>query len=288
MESDDMVSQDQALFGDWHVVARASDVRHDRPFRIRLLQQDIDLWREAGNKVVGRATENRHPVSSEERYGLVWVCLGNPRRKPIQFPEFGDERYQRVLCGPYGVRASGPRIIENFLDGAHLPFVHTGILGQEPFVEVLDYDVAPGPDGDGPFTENCMFWQPKPTVVAASASHVRYTYRVLRPFSAVLTKVPEAGGHGLSIFITVQPVEPEYSVVWILYAVMDHAKSDVELRARQELVFMQDKPILENQRPILLPLDPTAELSVRCDRLSLAYRRYLKEQGLRFGVSRTE
>ena len=37
--------------------------------------------------------------------------------------------------------------------------------------------------------------------------------------------------------------------------------------------------------PLLrLPLAPDAELAVRCDRLSVAYRRYLTDRGLRFGV----
>ncbi|MSQ71686.1 MAG: aromatic ring-hydroxylating dioxygenase subunit alpha [Betaproteobacteria bacterium] len=291
---------DPALHGDWHLAARADAVRHGESLKIRLLQQDIDISRNAAGKLLAvpaqatqasaPAAENGQPASATERYGLVWVCLGEPAQDVLAFPEFDDPRYQKVVCGPYGVRASGPRIVENFLDMAHLPFVHAGILGDESYSEVLEYNAEAGVQGEGPVSANCLFWQPKPTAVAEGASDVRYTFRVLRPFSAVLTKVlsnvsEASGGHGLSILLSVQPVEPAFSIVWILYAVTDHAKSDAALRARQELVFMQDKPILENQLPALLPLAPQAELSVRSDRLSLAYRRYLREQGLRFGVT---
>ena len=37
------------------------------------------------------------------------------------------------------------------------------------------------------------------------------------------------------------------------------------LRWFQQLIFGQDKPILENQIPKRLPLDPRAEIPARCD-----------------------
>jgi phenylpropionate dioxygenase-like ring-hydroxylating dioxygenase large terminal subunit len=46
------------------------------------------------------------------------------RRPPIS--AIRDPHYQCVLCGPYGIGTSAPRIIENFLDMAHFPFIHPG------------------------------------------------------------------------------------------------------------------------------------------------------------------
>jgi phenylpropionate dioxygenase-like ring-hydroxylating dioxygenase large terminal subunit len=56
------------------------------------------------------------------------------------------------------------------------------------------------------------------------------------------------------------------------------------MRAFQDTIFLQDKPILESQHPARLPLTPGAEVSVLCDRMSLAYRSYLKQQDLQYGV----
>jgi phenylpropionate dioxygenase-like ring-hydroxylating dioxygenase large terminal subunit len=56
------------------------------------------------------------------------------------------------------------------------------------------------------------------------------------------------------------------------------------LRRFQNTIFLQDQPILESQRPQRLPLLPGAEVSVACDKLSLAYRSYLKRLLLRYGV----
>jgi hypothetical protein len=47
---------------------------------------------------------------------------------------------------------------------------------------------------------------------------------------------------------------------------------------------MQDKIVLENQRPLLLPLQPGRESPTRADLSSVLYRRWLKDKQLSFGV----
>jgi hypothetical protein len=54
--------------------------------------------------------------------------------------------------------------------------------------------------------------------------------------------------------------------------------------AFQDTIFLQDKPILESQRPRLLPLQAGAESHVAVDKASVAYRRFLQQQGITFGV----
>ena len=51
------------------------------------------------------------------------------------------------MSGPYPVKASGPRVVENFLDVGHFPFVHEGILGDRKRPEIADYETSTGPDG---------------------------------------------------------------------------------------------------------------------------------------------
>jgi adenine deaminase len=50
-----------------------------------------------------------------------------------------------------------------------------------------------------------------------------------------------------------------------------------------EIVF-QDIPIIESQRPELLPIDLQADVHVKPDAISIAYRRWLKELGLSTGT----
>jgi hypothetical protein len=47
----------------------------------------------------------------------------------------------------------------------------------------------------------------------------------------------------------------------------------------------QDQPIVESQRPELLPLDLQAGLRLRCARTAIAYRRWLRELSIDFGTA---
>ena len=225
-----------------------------------------------------------------ERYGMIWACLGRPTGDVLPFPEYHDPNLRTVLCGPYPVETSGPRIVENFLDMAHFPFVHGGILGEEPKNEVRDYRVSPFDDGTGAGTggviaTGCFFWQPQTNSLAHGGSEVEYSYRVTRPLTAILTKVPEAqDGFHEAISLHIQPIDEERSVAWIILALTNFVQTEAELRGFQDTIFLQDLPIVENQVPKRLPLRPGAEASLSADALSVAYRRYLRECGLRFGT----
>jgi len=223
-----------------------------------------------------------------ERYGLVWVCIGTPAADVLPFPEHGDARLNKVICGPYEIATSGPRIVENFLDMAHFPFVHAGILGTPGQAAVRDYRVEPWEDGAGGHglqASACFFWQPQTNSLAHGGSEVEYTYRVVRPLTAILTKVPQAQeGFREAISLHVQPLAEESSRVWIILALTNFAQSDGELRAFQDRIFLQDQPIIENQVPRRLPLSAGAELSMLCDRMSVAYRNYLRHLGMTYGV----
>ncbi len=225
-----------------------------------------------------------------EAYGLIWACIGTPPAAPPPFPEYADAHLRKVVCGPYRLAAAGPRIVENFLDMAHFGTVHNSILGTAAQMQVRPYNVQPYDDGSGHvglLATQCMAWQPQPNSVAQSGSEVEYTYRVVRPLTAILTKLPQAQqGFVEAIALIVQPLAEELSQVWIVLAVSNFEQPDTELREFQDRIFQQDISILENQLPKRLPLQPRAEVSIACDRSSLAYRDYLRRIGLRYGVIR--
>jgi phenylpropionate dioxygenase-like ring-hydroxylating dioxygenase large terminal subunit len=225
---------------------------------------------------------------AEEHYGLVWACVGEPKLGVLPFPEYANPQLRKVLCGPYIVSTSGPRIVENFLDMAHFPFVHTGILGEEPRTAVRDYEVGPFAEtgsAPGVIATQCFFWQPRTNSLSHGGTEVEYTYRVVRPLTAILTKIPEGqGGFHEAISLHIQPVAEEESAVWIVLAMTNFVQPEQELRDFQDRIFLQDKPIVENQVPKRLPIARRAEIPIRSDRMSLAYRAYLRECGLRYGI----
>ena len=317
----------------WHPVALISDV-NDAPVGVRLLGEDLVLWRDASGAAqafidrcphrgarfsLGRVNEGhlecpyhgwqfsstgqctkvpavpgftpppQHCVKSfgvQEAYGLIWVQL---EAADVPLPVFaaeGDTRLRKVNCGPYDVQASAPRIIENFLDMSHFGFVHEGWLGSRDATEMAPYNVEV--TATGVQATNCKAVQPISNLHSTKPAEVHYTYEVTAPYTALLTKIPEEGttkdGWREAISLFICPVTPTTSRVWFRLAVADFESTDAQLQAFQHTIFTQDQPVLESQLPKELPLDPRAELHAAADRLSSAYRRYLKSSGVTFGV----
>ena len=218
---------------------------------------------------------------ARERYGLVWVSLGQPAHDVPPFPEWADPTFRKILCGPYQIKAGGPRIIENFLDVGHFPFVHENILGvrERPEIEEYEADIGPG----GVIARGVRVYQPDPYGTGRGDT-VSYTYRAFRPLTAYFMK--ESAEAGFSIFLMVTPHETLESSAWMWMAMnYGHETPEQELIDYQDEIFSQDRPIVQSQRPELLPLDLQAELHLRSDRTAIAYRKWLNELGLTFGTA---
>lgn len=219
--------------------------------------------------------------AAREAYGLVWACLSEEAGELPDFPEWGDPSLRTFTMGPYEMDAGGPRIIENFLDLAHLAIVHEGILGVESRAEIGRYQVETRPDGI--FATGISIWQPDPDGSGQPAP-AEYTYQVIRPLAARLTK--RAGSSVFTMMILATPIDPVHTRAWIVFSMQGAEGTPSEqLVDWTHRVFLQDRPVVQSQRPELLPLDLQAELHLNCDRTSIAYRQWLKQLGVEFGTS---
>lgn len=224
---------------------------------------------------------------AREACGLVWVRLAPGASVLPVFAAESDAQLRKLLCGPYDVATSAPRIVENFLDMAHFGFVHEGWLGARNATAVDAGTVSRTPTGL--LATQCRAWQPQSSPQATGPAQVEYTYEVTAPYTAVLTKVPDAAavarvGYRESIALFINPLAPEASRVWFRLAAADFDSPDERLRTFQHTIFTQDQPVLESQQPRRLPLDLRAELHTAADKSSSLYRRFLRESGITFGV----
>lgn len=269
---------------DWYAVADIFCLR-DGPRRTRLLETDITVTGPAEDATVTDDQGNRYPV--QLKFDHVWTTLGDAPRPLFDIPEGDEEGRRRVPCGVVRVHCSPLRAVENFLDIAHFPFVHTDILGSEPHTEVSPYKVAIREESDEVWATQVKFFQPQAAKSAGDGIVTDYDYRVPAPTVAVLYKTcppkPEAQD---VIAIFVQPVSETVSDVWPWMALYDDASTFSEMAQFQHEIFVQDRSILENQRPVKLPLDPKMEIPTRADMTSVAYRRWLKKRGAFYGALR--
>lgn len=179
---------DAAALDQWYAIETSADLGAT-PVRTRLLGQDIELCRnDLGDPVICEAHDGgRGPaLPFRERYGCVWTTLGNPARELFDIPEADEIDRRFVPCGWVTMRASGLRVVENFLDMAHFPFVHKDILGAEDHAEVPGYASEIRRDVDEVWASNCSFFQPRIAATESEGAFVRLTYRVPTPFVVML------------------------------------------------------------------------------------------------------
>ncbi|MBO9134956.1 aromatic ring-hydroxylating dioxygenase subunit alpha [Rhizobium sp. B230/85] len=274
---------DQAALDQWYPL----DTETEIPFgssSSRLLGSDLVVTRETDGSIAVTAEEGALQII--KRFGLVWTTLGQPAGGLFALPEADEEDRRVVNCGSVMVRASGLRIVENFLDMAHFPFVHTDILGAEPHTEVMHYNAEIRRDVDEVWATNCQFFQPQAALSATGGIMTDYIYRVMTPFATLLYKTcPNAANRWDVICLFVQPLDPGRCRAHPVMFLIDNVSTTTELVHFQQLIFLQDRIILENQRPVLLPMEARSEIPTRADASSIAYRRWLKEKGITYGTS---
>jgi phenylpropionate dioxygenase-like ring-hydroxylating dioxygenase large terminal subunit len=279
------MTDDRVALDDWYPVADAVPAS---ACTTRLLGHPVKVAFAGGR---ARVTELRpdgrelRQLPVTERFGLLWTTLGAPVKDVYDFAEAHEPDRRYVRCGWVTLRTSAPRIVENFLDMAHFPFVHTGVLGSEPWTEVPRYEAEIRRDVDEVWATNCTFFQPRVAATESDGAYAALTYRVPSPFQVMLYRVcPTALDRLDAILLAVHPVDEHLCRAQpVEYLVDDHSAAS-DLLSFEQVIFLQDRFIVENQRPLSLPLVPGSEIPVGADAASMAYRRWLREKHLTFGV----
>jgi vanillate O-demethylase monooxygenase subunit len=219
---------------------------------------------------------------AEERYGLVWVCLDEPKFPIPDYPYWGDPGFDSRYASQWIWKAAAGRVIENFVDISHFPFVHSTTLGNRSYPVTQEHTITQNEDG---FTIDVNVTRP---TVPDQTYHL--TARIYMPFTVLYFRDPPAGrgqsrvrvnGRTLRvIFFTCSPLSMTETKLFELtsqnYA-LDTANDEAdEYSGYSVQVFEEDRRIVEAQRPEELPFDLTEELHIKGPDISgIEYRRWM-------------
>jgi len=221
-----------------------------------------------------------------EQYGLIWVALEEPFYPLPDIPELTDSSWKVVQTGPFEWKSDASRQVENFTDFGHFPWVHPGLLGDPERPQVPDYKVTI----DGPVLRYAIV---RPEAqnsdefpVFANEQVVkpdrRSNYKLHLPYTIVL-HLGWGGDKGMVYFFVSQPISPNrcrgYCIIGRNY---DLEEPDTVLQEFEQVIFDQDKRIVESQRPEQVPFDFTEELHLKFDAVAMNYRRAMKAEGLAY------
>jgi phenylpropionate dioxygenase-like ring-hydroxylating dioxygenase large terminal subunit len=240
-----------------------------------------------GRPIPKKARVDVYPA--QEKYHFVWVFLGDlPEDERPPLPDW-DEHFNSDMAfihGEFLWNANYERVLENGVDIAHTPWVHGGAFGNREQPQVEEYEPV--------ITE----WSAEATVTLNPPSkNITGLKKVLRPllpgimeakdvvtstawFMPNLIRLHVRLPFGdMIIYDTNIPIDEETTLTkWIAFRSFFKGKwADGDTRRRTLEIFVQDKAVVEGQRPELLPHDISGELHMRSDAMSIAYRRRRQE-----------
>ena len=238
-------------------------------------------------RIPKKARVDTYPV--EERYGWIWVFLGDlpeNERPPIPvFPEMeGENDEWRPVYGDFHWDVSYARALENGIDASHTPFVHSSSFGNPDKPQIDDHKVDQTEfSGEATFSFKAPaskgIWKllggnkrkKKDVVVTAGffLPNVSKLFVDLGPFQMLIytSHIPITETKTRSMFIMLRN--------FFKMPIFDN-----DSRNRTLKIFKEDYATVMSQRPELIPFDLSSELHIRSDALPLTYRRkrqkYLK------------
>lgn len=219
-------------------------------------------------------------VAVEERYGLVWLCPGEPSQDIPRLAADEDESFTRLNTAVQTWECSATRMIDNMLDVAHFPYTHAGTFGLEQEAEVPRFSLT---DLDDTFHgyEYSVTINNEGDVATMSGGgdeiiQLDMSTGFALPFSVRSTMSYDNGIEQV-LFMTATPIGSERAyytfVLWRNDDVTDTGQDIVDFELA---VTAEDREMLERLSGEL-PLEHGALVDVASDRASVEWRRRYRQ-----------
>lgn len=209
-------------------------------------------------------------------YDLVWVRLDGTVDTVVPACDaFGDPAMKTLAGDPYTWPAGAARRVENFVDLSHFAWVHDGTLGSRalPVPPIPEVERVCSAEG----AELRFSFDPPIDPPDEAALVARSEYRMQMPLTVDIRFLYD-DGRRRDLWMTASPVDAEACrTFWFVSRSDDLEGDDRAHLAFQDLVLAEDEPVVCNQVPQALPLDPGVEVSVKSDKVSIEYRRWLRQ-----------
>ena len=235
----------------------------------------------SGERAAVPPTAHLACVHAGERYGLVWLCPGEPVADIPEIPQEADPAFRRINSGVQQWNVAATRLVDNFMDMSHFPWVHTGTFGagQETQVPKIDlqeldhgwYGYAYEVDANNPDEAAQLISGSDDDVV-----HRHMTTGFTLPLTVRSTIRYEDGLEHILLLCST-PLDDERSYfTFVVWRNDDFAVDGQEVIAFDRAIGEEDRIMLE-QVPGTLPLEQTGLVSVQADKGSVEWRRRFVE-----------
>jgi phenylpropionate dioxygenase-like ring-hydroxylating dioxygenase large terminal subunit len=212
-----------------------------------------------------------------ERYGLVWLCLGEPVAGVPEMAAEHDPTYRRINSGVDVWKTSATRMTDNFMDISHFPYVHIGTFGipENQLVPKISMEQL----DDDFFGYRYEAEVGNEAGAASSGLAAKVITRQMStgfnlPFTVRSTIRYETGLDHLILLCTTPIDDVTSYFTFVIWRNDDFSVPAEEVISFDRAIGAEDKAMLERV-PGVLPLEQTATVSVQADKPSVEWRRQL-------------
>jgi phenylpropionate dioxygenase-like ring-hydroxylating dioxygenase large terminal subunit len=214
-------------------------------------------------------------IPAVERYGLVWVSFGTG---PAELPLIRQERdpaFRRINNPIEEWRVSATRMVDNFLDYSHFPWVHRGSFGSSQPTEVPLIRLETLDDGYYGYEYEVIASNPPEAQLISGQAGDRVGRHMTTGFHlpfAVRSTIAYQSGLRHVLLLLSTPIDDVTSYfTFVAWRNDDFSVSAEDVIAFDRMIGAEDKAMLE-RIPGVLPLSLRALASTQSDRPSIAWR----------------
>jgi phenylpropionate dioxygenase-like ring-hydroxylating dioxygenase large terminal subunit len=216
------------------------------------------------------------PVHVTERYGLVWLCLGEPVAGIPEIPEADDPTFRRINNPVEIWNTSATRMTDNFVDITHFPWVHTGTFGRRQSTFVPKVELESLTEFFYGYRYEVEVNNPDTAAITSGSTAKVLTRRMSSGFNlpfTVRSDVQYETGLEHVIFMLSTPIDDVTSYfTFVIWRNDDFSVSAEEVIQFDRAIGAEDKRMLE-KIPGVLPLENTGTVSAPADKASVEWRR---------------
>lgn len=212
---------------------------------------------------------------TEVRYGLVWICLGNPVTDIPKIGQENDGAFRRINNPVNPWKVSATRMTDNFLDIAHFPWVHRGTFGnsQRTLVEKIKLRDL---DDDFYGYEYGVIAENPPSASLTSGQDTTDTSRHMTtgfnlPFTVRSTIEYSTGLQHILLLLTTPIDDLTAYFTFVVWRNDDFRVSAEDMAQFDRMIGEEDRTMLE-KIPGVLPFSQGALASTQSDKASAAWR----------------
>ncbi len=215
-----------------------------------------------------------------EKYGLIWLCIGKPVNPLFDLKEEHDPSFRRINTEVQKWEVAATRMVDNFLDITHFPYVHSGTFGAGQETKVPNITLEYLDDDFFGYRYDVLAANPEEAKTTSGSDEETVERSMTSGFNLPLTvrsTITYRSGLEHVILLLSTPIDETSSYfTFVIWRNDDFSVPAEEVISFDRAIGEEDRVMLEKLKGAM-PLGKTALVNVQSDKATVEWRRQLLE-----------